>query len=100
MVAAAVLSLTVVRMLPVALSLIGTHARPRPVAYLGSLGPRGLASIVVAALAVDEAELPHTSTILLTIFVTIGLSVFAHGISAHPGRNRIAAPPSEPRGAS
>ena len=89
-VAVAVLSLTVVRMLPVALALIGTHARPPTVAYLGWFGPRGLASIVFAALIVDEADLPHTDTILLTIFVTIGLSVFAHGISARPLTDRYA----------
>ncbi len=90
MVVVAVLSLTVVRMLPVALALIGTHARPPTVAYLGWFGPRGLASIVFAALIVEEADLPHTSTILVTIFVTIGLSVFAHGISARPLTDRYA----------
>jgi sodium/hydrogen antiporter len=84
MAAVAVLSLTVVRMLPVALALLGSHARPPTVAYLGWFGPRGLASIVFAALIVDEAELPHTSTLLITIFLTVGLSVLAHGISARP----------------
>ena len=90
MVAVAVLSLTVVRMLPVALALIGTRARPPTVLYLGWFGPRGLASIVFAALIVDEAELPHTSMLLLTIFVTIGLSVLAHGVSARPLTDRYA----------
>ena len=88
MVAVAVLSLTVVRMLPVALALIGTHARPPTVAFLGWFGPRGLASIVFAALIVEEAELPHTNTLLATIFVTIGISVLAHGISAQPLTDR------------
>jgi NhaP-type Na+/H+ or K+/H+ antiporter len=87
----AILSLTVVRMLPVALALIGTHARWPTVAFLGWFGPRGLASIVFAALLVDEADLPHTNTVLLTIFVTIGLSVYAHGISARPLTDRYAA---------
>ena len=89
-VAVAVLSLTVVRMGPVALALIGTRARLPTVAYLGWFGPRGLASIVFAALIVDEAELPHTNTILLAIFATIGLSVLAHGVSARPLTDRYA----------
>ena len=41
-----VLSLTVVRMLPVAVAFLGTRARPPTVAFTGWFGPRGLASIV------------------------------------------------------
>src|SRR5262245_33176005 len=55
--AVAVLSLSVVRMVPVALSLIGTHPKLPTVGYLGWFGPRGLASIVFAALIVEEADL-------------------------------------------
>ena len=70
----AVLSLTVVRMLPVALAMWGTHARPPTVAFLGWFGPRGLASIVFAVIVVEEAHLPHTGTILVVTYVTVGLS--------------------------
>jgi sodium/hydrogen antiporter len=80
----AVLSLTVVRMLPVALSLLGTGARPPTVAFLGWFGPRGAASIVFALLVVEEGGLPGDELLLTTAFVTIGLSVLAHGISAAP----------------
>jgi NhaP-type Na+/H+ or K+/H+ antiporter len=80
----AVLSLTVVRMLPVAVSLIGTGARRPTVAYTGWFGPRGLASIVFGVILVEDADLPHTEPILLAIALTIGLSVFAHGLSAQP----------------
>jgi sodium/hydrogen antiporter len=80
----AVLSLTVIRMLPVALSLIGTGARRPTVAYTGWFGPRGLASIVFGVILVEDADLPHTEPILLAIALTIGLSVFAHGLSAQP----------------
>src|SRR4051812_37551890 len=59
----AVLSLTVVRMLPVAIATLGTRTSPATVAYLGWFGPRGLASIVFAVIVV-EADVPHTSTIV------------------------------------
>jgi NhaP-type Na+/H+ or K+/H+ antiporter len=86
----AVLSLTVVRMLPVAVSLIGTGARMPTVGFLGWFGPRGLASIVFALIVVEEAHLPGTETILATTYVTIGLSVMAHGITAAPLAKRYA----------
>jgi sodium/hydrogen antiporter len=79
----AVLSLTVVRMLPVALALRGTRARPPTVALMGWLGPRGLASIVFAVIVQDSA-LANTSTIIATTYLTIGLSVLLHGASAAP----------------
>jgi sodium/hydrogen antiporter len=65
----AVLSLTVVRMVPVALALLGSHARLPTVAFVGWFGPRGLASIVFAVLIVEEAQLPHVSTILQATYV-------------------------------
>jgi NhaP-type Na+/H+ or K+/H+ antiporter len=80
----AVVSLTVVRMLPVALALLGTGARPPTLAFLGWFGPRGLASIVFAVIMLDDAKLPHMSTLLLAITVTIALSVYAHGLTARP----------------
>ena len=87
----AVLSLTVVRMLPVALSLLGTGARPPTVAFLGWFGPRGLASIVFAVLLIEEeGSLPNEGTILTTVFVAIGLSVLAHGLTAAPLARRYA----------
>jgi NhaP-type Na+/H+ or K+/H+ antiporter len=79
----AVLSLTVVRMVPVALSLFGNHARPATVAFMGWFGPRGLASIVFAVI-VEDAHLPHASEIVTITYVTVGLSVLAHGVSAAP----------------
>jgi NhaP-type Na+/H+ or K+/H+ antiporter len=80
----AVLSLTVVRMLPVALATLGTRARPPTVAFLGWFGPRGLASIVFAVILVEEAALPHQETLLLAVIATVALSVYAHGLSALP----------------
>ena len=87
----AVLSLTVVRMLPVAIAMIGSLARRPTLAFLGWFGPRGLASIVFAVLVLEEGGLPHDDLILVTIYLTIGLSVFAHGLTAAPMANRYAA---------
>ena len=52
----AVLSLTVIRMVPVAIALAGTHLRPATVAFMGWFGPRGLASVVFTLLALEEIE--------------------------------------------
>jgi NhaP-type Na+/H+ or K+/H+ antiporter len=81
-VAYAVLSLTVVRMLPVALAMLGTGARRPTVAFVGWFGPRGLASIVFAVIVLDGADLPNVGSIVLATFATVALSVFAHGGSA------------------
>jgi len=86
----ALLSLTLVRMLPVALAMLGTHARGRTVAFMGWFGPRGLASIVFALIVVQEAHLPHGTTIALTTYITVGLSTLAHGTSAAPLVGRYA----------
>jgi NhaP-type Na+/H+ or K+/H+ antiporter len=77
-------------MVPVALATIGTGARRPTILYLGWFGPRGLASIVFAVILVEEAELPHTQTILVAIFATIALSVYAHGLTAQPLTDRYA----------
>ena len=84
----AVLSLTAVRMLPVALALLGSGARRPTLAFVGWFGPRGLATIVFAVILIDESALPHERTLLLAVVATIGISVFAHGISARPLTNR------------
>jgi sodium/hydrogen antiporter len=85
MVAYAVLSLTVVRMLPVAVAVAGLGVRPASVAFLGWFGPRGLASIILALVVVEEEPgLAGIDEIFLVMTVTVLLSVFAHGITAAP----------------
>ena len=86
----ALLSLTLARMLPVALALMGTRTRAPTVALMGWFGPRGLASIVFALIVVQEANLPHGNTIVLTAYATVGLSTLAHGMSAAPLVGRYA----------
>ena len=85
-----VLSLTVVRMVPVGISLLGTHARPRTVAFIGWFGPRGLASIVFTIIVLEDGGLPHASTITAAVVFTVVLSVYAHGLSARPLTDRYA----------
>jgi sodium/hydrogen antiporter len=86
-----VLSLTVVRLVPVVIAMVGTGARGPTLAFLGWFGPRGLASIVFALLVLEEGGLPHDGLILVTTYITIGLSVLAHGLTAAPLANRYAA---------
>ena len=86
----AVLSLTLVRMLPVAIAMLGSGARAPTIGFMGWFGPRGLASIVFAVIVVEESDLPHEELIVLAIYLTVGLSVFAHGLSAAPLAYRYA----------
>ena len=80
----AVLSLTVVRMVPVAVSLVGTGLTLPTTAFLGWFGPRGLASILFAVLIIEESDLIVQSEILTIVSWTVLLSVYAHGMSARP----------------
>ena len=89
-VAYAVLSLTVVRMLPVALALIGTRLPRRTVAFIGWFGPRGLASIIFALIALEELHVEAERAVAV-IGMTVLLSVFAHGLSAKPLASRYGA---------
>jgi sodium/hydrogen antiporter len=82
----AILSLTIIRMLPVAISLIGAHLKISTVLFMGWFGPRGLASIVLGLVYIEqEARLPGEPTIRLAVTMTVLLSIFAHGFSALPG---------------
>ena len=79
-----VLTLTVARMVPVALALLGTKARAPTVAFVGWFGPRGLASIVFAVLILQAEPIPNLDIILATISLTVVVSVYAHGVTALP----------------
>lgn len=82
----AILSLTVVRMVPVALALAGTRLGRATVLFMGWFGPRGLASIVLGLVYMEQqANLPGESTIRLAVMATVLLSIFAHGLTALPG---------------
>jgi NhaP-type Na+/H+ or K+/H+ antiporter len=97
----AVLSLTVVRMVPVALALIGSGADRNTVLFIGWFGPRGLASLVFALLALESIGSGAEEAVAV-IGVTVLLSVLAHGISAAPlaaryGRSAAASGPESGR---
>jgi NhaP-type Na+/H+ or K+/H+ antiporter len=81
MVVYALISLTVIRVLPVALAMAGSGLRAVSVAYIGWFGPRGLASLVFGLLAFEE-HLPGTTPLSAVVAVTVGLSVLLHGASA------------------
>lgn len=82
----AVASLTLVRMVPVAIALAGTGLSRTTVLFVGWFGPRGLASIVLGLMFLEhEADLPGEPTIRLTVMATVLLSIIAHGLSAKPG---------------
>jgi NhaP-type Na+/H+ or K+/H+ antiporter len=82
----AILSLTVVRMLPVAIAVIGTRLSAATVLFMGWFGPRGLASIVLGLVFLGkDTHVPGEETIKLAVMVTVMLSIFAHGFSALPG---------------
>lgn len=84
----AILSLTVIRMIPVILSLINSGLSGKEKLFMGWFGPRGLASIVFAIMVLD-VNLPHKSTIILTVAFTILLSVVLHGFTAKPFIKRL-----------
>ena len=83
-VAFALLSLTVIRMVPVSLSLTGTGVSVPTTLFLGWFGPRGLASILFALLILEEHAVPGGEDILACVVITVSLSTLLHGISAAP----------------
>jgi NhaP-type Na+/H+ or K+/H+ antiporter len=79
----AVLSLTLIRMLPVFLVLTGSGLNTEGKLFVGWFGPRGLASIVFAVIVVN-ANVPNSGPIAMTAVCTIILSILGHGITANP----------------
>ncbi len=84
----AVISLTLVRMVPVWIALMGTGLNRAIVLFMGWFGPRGLASIVLGLVYLEhETHQSGETTIQFASMVTVLLSIFAHGLSAMPGIN-------------
>jgi sodium/hydrogen antiporter len=90
MVLYAILSLTVVRMVPVAVALAGTRLGWATVSLLAWFGPRGLASVVFALLALEELGSPTAGHAVAVITITVLLSVVLHGVTAEPLAARYA----------
>jgi sodium/hydrogen antiporter len=87
----AVLALTAVRMVPVALALVGSRLDRYTVAFVGWFGPRGLASVVFGLIAYDSLAPVDAEQVLSVVTVTVTLSVLAHGLSTSPLASRYGA---------
>src|SRR5207249_6026920 len=84
------LSLTVIRMVPVAVALIGAGLGRATVALVGWFGPRGLASVVFALLALEDLGERTAHTAVAVITITVMISVVVHGATADPLAARYA----------
>ena len=86
----ALASLTIIRMLPVAMSLVRSGLDTPSIVFIGWFGPRGLASVVFALLAIEELgeSLPEVNRAVAAVVLTVTLSVLLHGITARPGGRR------------
>jgi len=80
----AVLSLTLIRLIPVCVALIGSGVSWQTAAIFGWFGPRGVASIVFVLILLESKQVPLGEELAVIAMTTIVLSVFAHGISASP----------------
>ena len=80
----AILAVTVVRMVPVAIALIGEGFTRPTIAFMAWFGPRGLASVVFAVIAFDSLKGSEATTVLAAITLTVLISVVAHGFTAAP----------------
>ena len=80
----AFLFLTVVRMLPIMVSLWGTHLHVSEKLFLGWFGPRGLASILFTLIMIDEFDFPGEDELLACVSMTVFMSIILHGMSAAP----------------
>jgi len=84
-VAYALLSLTVVRMLPVAVALVGTGFAPSSLLFMGWFGPRGLASVVLGMVYLEQhLHLAGEAQMRAAVLLTVGGSIVADGLSAPP----------------
>ena len=85
----AVLSLTIIRMMPVILSLTGTGEPMASKAFLAWFGPRGLASLAFATIVWSE-QIPEAGTVVAVTILTVGISLVVHGVTARPFASRLA----------
>ena len=84
----ALISLTLVRMIPVAISLIGSRVKPTTAAFIGWFGPRGTASIIYIYFVLDAEGMTGADLIYDVVMITVLLSIILHGVTAAPGSNR------------
>ena len=80
----ALLSLTVIRMIPVAISLLGLHLSWKEILFLGWFGPRGIASTLYAIIVFSEINNAAMKESIAVVLLTVFISIFLHGVSALP----------------
>ncbi len=85
----ALLSLTLIRIVPIILSLIGTGLRPQTCLFLSWFGPRGLASILFALFVLEQTNVPAANEIVAIVIAVVGASILAHGLTAAPAARRF-----------
>jgi NhaP-type Na+/H+ or K+/H+ antiporter len=84
----AIISLSLVRIVPVAISFFKAKVQPITTLFIGWFGPRGIASILYIFIVLEFESLPGLDLIYATVMVTVLFSIFAHGITAAPAANR------------
>jgi sodium/hydrogen antiporter len=86
----AILALTVVRGVPVAISMARSGLAAQTVLFMGWFGPRGLASIIFAAVVVEEFGVADSAPLIEAMIVTVTFSIVLHGASAYHGSQAYA----------
>ena len=84
----AIISLSLVRIVPVAISFVKAKVQPITTLFIGWFGPRGIASILYIFIVLEFENLPGLDLIYATVMVTVLFSIFAHGITAAPAAKR------------
>ena len=85
----AFLSLTLVRMIPVAISMIGSGMHISEVGFMGWFGPRGLASLLFALLILEDLEVAQAEFVQTVVAATVLMSIVLHGMTAAPLSKRL-----------
>jgi NhaP-type Na+/H+ or K+/H+ antiporter len=86
----AILALTVLRIVPVYIALLGKSVGRRERLLIGSLGPRGTATIVFGLLAYNALPDDEGNLVLVITVVTVVGSVLLHGVAAPLLLRRVA----------
>ena len=81
----AILSLTLIRMIPVSISLFGMKLGLWTHVFLGWFGPRGIASTIFALIVLEQSGLPYSETIFCIVVLVVLCSIVLHGLTAWPG---------------
>ncbi len=91
MILCAIGTLTIGRMIPVAIATMGTHLMSETVLFIGWFGPRGLASMLFGLLLLADGEVDRPDELFAIIALVVFISVILHGVTASPGARRYAA---------